>query len=144
MSIRTYKIIIAIGYSIILGIMGIETACHFNLGELFRFILFWVFLTTLMYTAHRNAKGVNETPSKDNNDFLSVNKVNLSEVWHLCSEVRPKNVSNDNPIVVIWEKEIYGHTSTSIIRTQKHSELVFTQTVLEPYMRWAYLNDLLP
>lgn len=55
-----------------------------------------------------------------------------------------KNVSSKNPIVVTWEKEIDGNTSASIIHTQEYSELSFSRTTLKPYMRWAYLNDLVP
>lgn len=124
--------------------MAIAIIQHFNFMELLRFILFWAFLTALAFPTFSNAKDASKSLNKDNDDFFSVNKINLLDVWHLCSEAQPKNVSNKNPIVVVWEKEINGRTSASIIHTQECSELVFEQTVLKPYMRWAYLNNLIP
>lgn len=70
MSIITNKIIIVSGYLIILGVMAVAMLQRFNVLELIRFTLFWVFLTALVYPAFRNTKDINESPNKDNDDFF--------------------------------------------------------------------------
>lgn len=64
MNIRTYKTIIIIGYTLILGVIAIDTIQHFNFRELFRFILFWILFTTWVCAALGNAENVKKKGKK--------------------------------------------------------------------------------